>query len=216
MLNRGLGKLVAGLIVGGLLAGAPAADAAKPAVRVEEQYGKAEGRVQTSKIWTPVTNAPQYNLDTEVTDKSLVFTCPAAPKNTGDFGYASGIGGDPAAMPLLLEMRMKLTPVEGGQVHLYYCCAPNGWLVVWDAAKVYDAGNPDAPIAVDTTKWQTYRLIARSPTDVRLFVDGVAGDGIPIKSFNHSAQYFQLRVFGHGSKAELEYTRLTDAPAPAK
>ena len=72
-----------------------------------------------------------------------------------------------------------------------------------------DATNPQSFLSVDTTAWQTYRFIARNKDDVRLLVNGVPGDGISLKRFAQSADYFQLRIHGHGSRIEIDRTKIS-------
>lgn len=92
-----------------------------------------------------------------------------------------------------MEIRIKCEMGEKGLIQLYYCLAPDYWLVEWRPKEVVDTNNPESRIAVDTTNWQTYRLVARNSDDVQLFVDGVPQD-IALKKGKHGAKYLQLRV----------------------
>jgi hypothetical protein len=174
-----------------------------------EDYGTAEGKTPGMGAWSPAPEANKYHLATEVTADALVFS---RPEGASSFGTAGGPKGAMLAMPLTMELRMKCAPAAGGKVMLYYCLAPHCWRIEWRPDRVLDSHGGKASIPVDTTRWQTYRLVARSPEDVRLCVDGIAGDGIALAPAKHTAVYFQLRLFGGGSKVEIDRTELsTDA-----
>jgi hypothetical protein len=166
-----------------------------------EDYGTAEGKLPGPGAWRPAPEGGKYHLAAEVTDDALVLSRPDGPDR---FGTAGGPNGAMLAMPLTMEFRMKCAPAAGGKVILYYCLAPHCWRIEWRPDRVLDSHGGKASIPVDTTQWQTYRLVARRPEDVRLFVDGVSGEGIPLSPGKHSAVYFQLRLFGAGSKAEID------------
>lgn len=182
-------------------------------VRMEELYGFGAGRVQKPRFFCPVSTPGPYYLKMDIAENAIAFTCPGVAENPKTFGIAYGSDGVLIDMPVSLDIRMKLTPVAGGMAQLYYCFAPNYWGLTWTATKVFDMNNSSEAISVDTTSWQTYRLIARSPEDVRLYVEGVQGDGIKLKPSTHSAEYFQFRVLGHGTKVELESVKLAGLPS---
>ena len=176
---------------------------------LDEDYGTTAGKVgdlKAVKAWRPYAKGA-YSMTTEITDNALVFTCPAASENPKPFGVAAGLMGARADMPIMWEARMKFTFVKGGRGHMYYCRAPQGWLIEWLPGQVRDAGNRAAKAAVDTTQWQTYRIVARDPEDVRLFVNGAPAEGLKLKPFKHSGSYFQFRVWGHGGKCEVDWAK---------
>ena len=168
----------------------------------------AQGRLQKSSAWSPAKIPGPYGLAAEYLDDCLVLTCPSEQENPQSFGYAGGPAGPLIEMPVMLEIRMKSVLEAKGKLELYYCLAPDAWVVEWRPEGVADANNNEAKIVVNTREWQTYRLVARSSADVRLFVDGVP-QGIALKKVKHTAQYFQLRVHGHGSKVMIDRTLLS-------
>ena len=194
---------------------APKAPPMSPAgVRKEEEYGTASGKVPTPKMWFPVNQVGPFHLKTEATEDSVIFTCPPEAENPSSFGIAGGLAGTWLIFPRTLELRMKCATATDGSVQLHYCFQPNGWLVEWKAGRVFDGLNPQAFVPVDTSSWQTYRLVARSAEDVRLFVEGVPGKGIALKRRALNAEYFQMRVVGHGTRIELGRTRLLGTVLP--
>jgi hypothetical protein len=188
---------------------APAKIVKKPdsSVRLEEKYGTGQGRLQVSKAWLPVKIPGPYGMSSEYAADCLVLTC-TAEGNPKPFSYAGGPGGSIVEAPMMMELSMKCAIGEKGLVQLYYCVAPDCWLIEWRPGKVVDANNPTSGISVDTANWQTYRLVARNSDDVQLFVDGIP-QGIALKKGKHNAKYFQLRVNGHGNKAMIDRFLLT-------
>jgi len=172
----------------------------------QEDYGTGGGKLPNAGAWRPAPPGSKYHLEAQVTDDALVLSRPAG---AGGFGTAGGPMGAMVGLPLVAELRLKCTPAPRGKVILYYCVAPHSWRIEWQPDKVLDSYARKPAIPVDTTQWQTYRLVARSPEDVRLFVDGLAGDGIPLSSAKHTAAYFQLRLYGAGSKAEIDKIKLS-------
>ena len=186
-----------------------------PMKPIDEDYGTAEGKAASTKSWRGVPKGKMYHLGLTYTEDALVLTNPSAEDNPGPFGYVGGPSGPATEPPLTLELRMKHTLVKGGNAQLYYCCNPSSWLIQWQPDKVRDGSNPAASIAVDTAQWQTYRLVAASADLVRLFVDGVEGEGILLRPSKHGARYFQYRVMGRGSVTEIDWMKLRANP-PAK
>ena len=190
---------------------------AEAEVRIQEDYGTLEGKTRTPKAWRPTPADKKYGVKTEFTEDALVLTCPPDNKL---FGVAGGPMGRQAAMPLVFEFRMKCSYAPGGLAELYYCAVPNSWRIHWRADSVFDVNNRASAIKVDTRQWQTYRIVARSAKDVRLFVVGSDSPGIQLKPGKHSALYFQFRVHKPGTKAEMAGTLLSgDIPketTPAK
>ncbi len=179
----------------------------KLTARLEERYGTAKGMVQSSQAWKPVPAPGDYSMHAEFSDVGLTIACAPQQDNPKLFGYANGPVGPLVDMPMMLEVRMKcLAP--GGAVQLFYCLAPDFWCLDFRPDAVIDSNNPASRIDVDTTTWQTYRLVARAPDDVKLFVDGIP-EGMALKKGEHTAKYFQLRIYGHGNKVMLENTLLT-------
>jgi len=179
---------------------------AEAGARIQEDYGTLQGKTRKPKAWRPTPADKKYGVKTEFTDDALVLTCPADNKL---FGVVGGPGGRLAAMPLTFELRMRCSYGPGGLAELYYCAAPNAWRIHWRADRVFDVHNRASAIEVDTRQWQTYRIVARSPKDVRLFVVGSDGPGIQLKPGKHSARYFQFRVHKPGTKAEIASTLLS-------
>jgi len=179
-----------------------------PFQAVNEDYGAAEGKTNTSGLWTAVKKGGKYHLQADLVEDALVFTCPSDDETAGRFGYAAGPSGSFVAPPLTLEIRMKLDLVKGGRAQLYYCCAPNAWLIEWQADKVLDGRNRTASLAVDTSEWQTYRVVAESAESVSLFVEGLRGDGLRLRPMKHGARYYQFRLFGPGSKTTIDWMKL--------
>ena len=182
----------------------------KSGVRLKEKYGTAQGRLQKSQAWSPVKTPGPHGLSAEYAEDCLVLTCPSEQENPQPFGCAGGPTGLLIEMPMMTEIRMRCDLGKKGLVQLYYCFAPDAWVAEWRPEWVGDANNPEAKIPVKTTEWQTYRLVARNPDNVRLFVDGVP-QGIALKKIKHSAEYFQLRVHGHGNTVMIDRTLLTGA-----
>ena len=184
---------------------------------LEEDYGTASGKadkLRAMRAWTPYPKG-RYHMAAVLVDDTLVLTCPPASENPKPFGAATGLRNREADMPLVWEARMKFTYVKGGKGQMYYCRSPQGWLMEWWPDKICDAGNVSASVLADTTQWQTYRFVARGPEDVRVLVDGVPGEGVKLKPFKHSGRYFQFRLWGHGSKCEIDWVRARPAE-PAK
>lgn len=197
---------------------APAASAAAPAQRpvagatLNEDYGTAPdkiGKVADVKGFIPYEKG-KYYMAAEFTDNSLVLTCPPVAENPEDFSAATGPSGDKAAIPIVWEARMKFTYATGGSAQMYYCWAPRGWLIAWQPDKVRDTSSTGS-LAVDTTAWQTYRVVARSLDDVRLFVEGQPGDGVKLTAFDHPGKMFQFRLLAHGTRCEVDWWKVYPA-----
>lgn len=179
-------------------------------VRLEEKYGMAPGRLQKSQAWTPVKSPGDYGLSAEYSDDCLILTCPPEQENPKPFGYAGGPSGLLIEMPMIMEIRMKCVFGSNGKLELLYCLAPDSWVVEFQSDGIVDTNNKEAKLSINTAEWQTYRLVARTPDDVKLFVDGVPQD-IVLKKSEHKANYFQFRVHGRGNKAMIERFLLTGA-----
>ena len=193
-----------------LAAQAKAVKKTNPGIRLEEKYGMSQGRLQKSLAWTPVKSPGDYGLSAEYSDDCLILTCPPEQENPKSFGYAGGLSGQIIEMPMMMEIRMKGFFGSNGKLELFYCLSPDSWVVEFQPDGVVDANNKEAKISVNTAEWQTYRLVARTPDDVKLFVDGMT-QSILLKKIKSSTVYFQFRVHGHGNKAMIDRFLLTGA-----
>ena len=189
---------------------------AKPGVRLQEEFGRADAPLKESAVWHTGKPPQQFALKSEVTADALVLTFP---EGKDPFAYAGGAEGAYMAQPMVFELRMKCSFAEKGRVELYYCCAPHVWTMFFTPGQVADAANANAKAAlkVDTGKEQLYRVVARSPEDVRLYVEGADPAGIPIKAASHTVTYMQMRLIGPGTQVTIRSTLISgDLPPERK
>ena len=186
-----------------LLAVATCAIAAEPAgVRVKETYGATEGAAKRSAIWEQYTST--YVSSAQMTADGLVLTG----ETDATFGMVTGPYGAMIAMPMAFEFRMKWSFVPKGFAEMHYLCKPGMWMCGWRPGEIYDPANPASVLKVNTEEWQTYRLVARSPDDVKFFVVGREAEALTLKAGKDDAQSIKLLIYGKGTKATLTGTTL--------
>lgn len=168
-----------------------------------EDYGSAAGRLVEPTLWRVTAPDHAMALDVAVTDDSIVYTR----KAEESFGLLSGPGGANINTPLIMEWRMRFTPGEGdGHAELHYCLAPRSWMIVWRGDHVVDGKRKNNAVELDTSQWHTYRLVATSPQDVRLFIDDT--HSLTLEPGSHKVAYFQGRIVGKGAQVELAHTSI--------
>jgi hypothetical protein len=125
------------------------------------------------------------------------------------FGMVIGPYGATAALPMIIEFRMKCSFAPKGFIGMQYASKPNYWNPSWRPGEIYDGGNPASVVKVNTEDWQTYRIVAKSADDVKFFVVGREAEAIALKAFKDNNWGFKLMLYEKGTQAVMTNTMVS-------